>query len=255
MSTKKVSSAKKILGPKKTVNRYHFSTSMVAPNAQPSSILVIDVGGTHIKILGTDCDAPRKFDSGPKMSPDQMVAGVLELAKGWDYNAVSIGYPGPVFHGKPIGEPHNLGTGWVGFDFAIALKAPVRLVNDAAMQAIGCYRGGKMLFLGLGTGLGSCMIADGYVESMELGHMPYKKHNYEYYVGKDGRSRLGRKQWQKHVENVLSILRDGLEPEYIVVGGGNSKDLDDLPKDCSVGENADAFTGGYRLWQNPPKVT
>ncbi len=184
------------------------------------------------------------------MTPKKMVAGVLKLAKDWSYQAISIGYPGAVLHGRPISEPHNLGKGWVGFDFNSAFGCPVKVINDAAMQAMGSYEGGKMLFLGLGTGLGSTMIADGFVEPMELGHLPYKKSTYEDYLGERGLEQRGEKLWRNSVKNVISILVKGLEPDYVVLGGGNAKKLKKLPDKCRLGLNADAFKGGFRLWAN-----
>jgi len=184
------------------------------------------------------------------MTPGQMVEGVVNLAKDWHYDAVSIGFPGPVLHGKPVAEPCHLGEGWIGFDFDKAFALPVKLLNDAAMQAMGSYEGGKMLFLGLGTGLGSTMIAHGIVEPMELGHMPYKKGTYEDYVGIVGLKKHGKKHWRKAVFDVVQSLDKALEPDYIVLGGGNVNKLKDLPENCRAGSNADAFTGGFRLWQS-----
>src|SRR5690349_4339060 len=166
------------------------------------NVLVIDVGGSHVKLLATGQDTPRKFVSGPTMTAEEMVSGAMKAAEGWKYEVVSIGYPGPVLRGKPVSEPHNLGPGWVGFDFEAALGHPVKIVNDAAMQAIGSDEGGKMLFLGLGTGLGSAMIVDGVVEAMELGHLPYRKRTYEDYVGERGLERLGPKKWRRCVADV-----------------------------------------------------
>jgi polyphosphate glucokinase len=217
------------------------------------NILVIDVGGTHVKILATGQGTPREFDSGPTMTPGQMVAGVVQAAEGWTYDAVSIGYPGPVLRGKPVSEPHNLGPGWVGFDFEAALGHPVKVVNDSAMQAIGSDAGGKMLFLGLGTGLGSAMVVDGAVEAMELGHLPYRKRTYEDYVGERGLKRLGRKKWRRHVVDVVARLTAALEPDYIVLGGGNVHKLKTLPPGCRAGDNANAFLGGFRLWDEAGK--
>ena len=217
-------------------------------------ILAVDVGGTHVKILATGQESPRAFESGPTMTPAAMVAGVLKAAEGWDHDAVSIGYPGPVLHGKPLAEPHNLGPGWVGFDFAAAFGKPVRVVNDAAMQALGSYEGGKMLFLGLGTGLGTAMIVDGIVEPMELGHLPYRKRTYEDYVGIRGLKRLGKKKWRRCVEDIVERLTAAVEPDYVVLGGGNVKKLKELPPNCREGDNANAFLGGFRLWEDrvPP---
>src|SRR5262249_39671411 len=214
----------------------------------------IDVGGTHVKILATDQDAPQKFVSGPKLTAKQMVAAVGKLATGWNYNVVSIGYPGPVLHGHILHEPHNLGSGWVKFDFKDAFGCPVKIINDAAMQALGGYKGGSMLFCGLGTGLGSAMIVDELLEPMELGHLPYRKATYEDYVGIRGLKRFGKKKWRKHVADVVEHLAAALEPDDIVLGGGNVKQLQELPKGCREGDNANAFVGGFRLWikkENP----
>ena len=212
-------------------------------------VLVVDVGGTSVKILATGQDEHRSFPSGPALTPGQMVSGVKKLARGWSYDAVSIGYPGPVLHGRPIAEPHNLAPGWVGFNFAAAFGHPVKVINDAAMQALGGYTGGKMLFLGLGTGLGSTMIVDGIVEPMELGHLPYKKGTYEDYVGEAGLKGHGKKKWHRHVADVVARFFAALEPDDIVIGGGNVKKLDALPPHCRAGDNANAFRGGFRLWE------
>ena len=212
------------------------------------NVLVVDVGGTHVKILATGQKQPRKFASGPTMTAAQMVAGVKQLASGWKYDAVSIGYPGAVLHGKPVAEPHNLAPGWVGFDFQAAFGCRVKLVNDAAMQALGGYKRGKMLFLGLGTGLGSTLIVDGIVEPMELGHLPYKKATYEDYVGQRGLEKYGQHKWRHHVADVVKLLVAALEPDDVVLGGGNVKQLKELPPGCRAGDNANAFLGGFRLW-------
>lgn len=216
---------------------------------EPRSVLAIDVGGTHVKVLVTGRKTPRKRDSGPSMTARRMVKAVKDLAKDWDYEAISIGYPGPVVHGKIVAEPHNLGGGWVGFDFEKAFGCPVTIVNDAAMQALGSYRGGRMLFLGLGTGLGTTLIVDGTIEPMELAHLPYRKgKTYEDYLGERGLKRLGRKKWEKHVLRVAKFLMGALEAEDGVLGGGNAKKLDKLPPGFRLGSNANAFTGGFRLW-------
>lgn len=178
-----------------------------------------------------------------------MVRGVKELAGDWKYDAVSIGYPGPVLHGLPVAEPHNLGPGWVGFDYEAAFGCPVKVLNDAAMQALGSYQGGKMLFLGLGTGLGSAMVLNGIVEPMELGHLPYRKGTYEDYVGIRGLDRLGKKKWRQDVADVVAKLIAALEPDDVVLGGGNVKKLKELPPRCRTGDNANAFLGGFRLWE------
>jgi len=213
------------------------------------NVLVVDVGGTHVKILATGQKQSREFLSGPALTAKQMVASVKKLAGGWKYDAVSIGYPGPVIRNRPLAEPYNLGRGWMGCDFEAAFKRRVKVVNDAAMQALGSYKGGKMLFLGLGTGLGSAMIVAGIVEPMELGHLPYKKHTFEDYVGVRGYERLGKKKWRKEVADVVSRLVAALEPEDVVLGGGNVKKLKELPPGCRAGNNANAFLGGFRLWQ------
>jgi polyphosphate glucokinase len=218
------------------------------------NVLVIDVGGTHIKVLATEQKAPLQFISGPKMTAKQMASGVVKLAAAWNYEVVSIGYPGPVLHGRILHEPYNLGSGWVKFDFEKAFGCPVTIINDTAMQALGSYKTGSMLFLGLGTGLGSAMIVDGLLEPMELGHLPYRKATYEDYVGIHGLKRFGKKKWRKYVSDVVERLAAALEPDEIVLGGGNVKQLQELPKGCREGDNANAFVGGFRLWikkENP----
>ena len=212
------------------------------------NVLVCDVGGTHVKILATGQDQPRRFESGPTMTPDAMVAGVKKLAKGWSYDVVSVGYPGLVMLGRPIAEPHNLGRGWIGFDFRAAFGRPVKVINDAAMQALGSYQGGKMLFLGFGTGLGSTLIMDGAVEPMELGHLPYRKGTYEDYVGERGLEKRGKKKWRKYVADVVDSLVAAIEPDDVVLGGGNVKKLKEVPHGCRIGDNSNAFRGGFRLW-------
>ena len=213
------------------------------------NVLSIDVGGTHVKILVTGQTQRREFASGPNLTAREMVDRVKRLAAGWEYDRVSIGYPGPVLHGMPAAEPHNLGSGWVGFDFAAAFGCPVRVVNDAAMQALGAYRGGKMLFLGLGTGLGTTLIVDGVVEPMELAHLPYKKKTYEDYVGERARECLGKKKWRANVAEVVEALAAAFDPDDIVIGGGNVRRLKELPPHTRAGDNADAFSGGFRLWR------
>jgi len=213
------------------------------------NVLVIDIGGNNVKILASRQNAPRKFPSGLTMTPKQMVAGVKKLAGDWKYDVISIGYPGMVVRNRLVAEPHNLGRGWMEFDFSAAFKRPVKIVNDAAMQALGSYKGGKMLFLGLGTGLGSAMIVDGIVEPMELGHLPYKKRTFEDYVGVRGYDQLGKKKWRQAVADVIARLIAALEPEDVVLGGGNVKKLNELPPRCRAGDNANAFAGGFRLWQ------
>ena len=213
-------------------------------------ILAVDVGGTHVKILATGEKQKREIVSGPRMTARQMVSRVKKIAQGWAYDAVSVGFPGPVLHDRPIAEPHNLGPGWMGFDFASAFGLPVRVINDAAMQALGSYEGGKMLFLGLGTGLGSAMVVNGIVEPMELGHLPYKKGTYEDYVGNRGLERIGKKRWRKLVEDVVDRLVAALEPEDVVIGGGNVIHMKKLPRGCRAGNNAHAFIGGFRMWND-----
>jgi polyphosphate glucokinase len=212
-------------------------------------VLVVDVGGTNIKVETTGQTTPLKIPSGSGMTAARMVREVKKAAKDWTYDVVSIGYPGPVLHGRPMREPHNLGAGWVGFDFHKAFGRPVQLINDAAMQAIGSYDGGCMLFLGLGTGLGTAIVIDGVVEPMEIAHLPYKKgKTYEDYVGLRGMTRLGKKKWRRQVFLVAHQLKNALGAEYVVFGGGNSKKLDELPKDFRLGDNRNAFVGGVRLW-------
>jgi polyphosphate glucokinase len=212
-------------------------------------ILVIDVGGTHVKLLVTGMKEPILIPSGPTLTPREMIKQVKSAIKDLPYDVVSIGYPGPVVHGRPLREPHNLGPGWVGFDFRRALGRPVKVMNDAAMQALGSYKKGRLLFLGLGTGLGSAMIADGVVEPMELAHLPYKRgKTYEDYLGIRGLKRLGRRKWAREVAKAVSLLRSALQPEEVVLGGGNAKKLKELPPGTRLGNNANAFRGGSELW-------
>jgi predicted NBD/HSP70 family sugar kinase len=221
------------------------------------NVLAIDVGGTNVKVLATGQTEPRKIPSGPTMTPQAMVEAVKRETADWPYEAVSIGYPGFVVRDRIINEPRNLGEGWLGFNFAQAFGKPVKIVNDAAMQALGSYEGGRMLFLGLGTGLGSALIIDGVLEPMELAHLPYKKgRTYEDYVGLRGMRRLGKKRWRRAVFDVVEKLKTALEPDYVVLGGGNVKMLKELPPGARPGANANAFAGGFRLWQaqaTPPK--
>ena len=216
---------------------------------RPMKILVIDIGGTHVKLATTDKNRC-EFPSGPKMTAAEMAERVVKLTRKWRYDAVSIGYPGVVSRGQPVREPQNLGAGWVGFDFERAFGRPVRIVNDAAMQALGDYRGGKMLFLGLGTGLGSALIVDGVVVAMELGHLPRRKdRDFEYYVGNHGRKRLGKKKWRAEVARVVRDFRNALLPDEIVLGGGNTRRLKHLEPQTRRGDDFSAFRGGLRLWE------
>ena len=223
-----------------------------ASKQNAKKILAIDVGGTHVKVLVTGQREPRKIPSGPRMTARRMAQQVKRLVRDWKYGAVSIGYPGPVVQGRPLRDPYNLGKGWVGFDFRKAFGRPVKVINDAAMQALGSYRGGRMLFLGLGTGLGSAMIVDGIIEPMELAHLPYKKgKTYEDYIGLRGLKRLGKKKWRRLVLDVVERLQAAMEPDYVVLGGGNAKKLKTLPPHTRLGDNRNAFLGGFRLWERP----
>jgi polyphosphate glucokinase len=217
------------------------------------NVLAVDVGGTNVKILATGQSEPRKFPSGTALTAAMMVDGVRKLAAGWKYDVVAIGYPGPVVRDRPMAEPHNLAAGWVEFDYAKAFGRPVRIVNDAAMQALGSYNGGKLLFLGLGTGLGTTLVIDGAVEAMELAHLPYRKATYEDYVGLRGLTRFGKKKWRKHVADVVARLTAAFDPSDVVLGGGNARKLDVLPPRCRLGDNANAFLGGFRLWEEMGK--
>jgi len=216
----------------------------------PSKVLVIDIGGTNVKILATGEEFRRKFPSGKGLTPEQMVQGVKDLAADWIYDAVAIGYPGPVMNNRPVIEPGNLGPGWVDFDFETAFGHPVKMLNDAALQAYGSYEGGKMLFLGLGTGLGSCMIVEDLILPLELAHLPFRKSTFEDYVGVRGLEMLGKKVWTEVVHEVVGLLRAALLPDITVIGGGNVKKLKILPEGCKAGSNSNAFVGGFRLWQN-----
>jgi len=213
------------------------------------NILTVDVGGQNVKVLASNETEPRKMPSGRSLTASTMVEGLKALTPDWTYEVVSIGYPGQVVHNMPAHEPVNLGRGWVAFDYAAALERPTKIINDAAMQAFGSYEGGRMLFIGLGTGLGTAMILEGVVEPMELGHLPYKKRlSYEDYVGRRGMKRLGKKAWRQEVLTVIDIFRAALQPEYIVLGGGNAKLMNELPPDVRLGANSNAFIGGFRLW-------
>ncbi|HKB36459.1 MAG TPA: hypothetical protein VKD72_08400, partial [Gemmataceae bacterium] len=210
----------------------------------------IDIGGTNVKVKCSEGDEARRFPSGKELSAQQMVDGVQELTKDWSYDVLTAGFPGPIVKGQIVQEPVNLGKGWVGFDFTAAFGKPTRLINDAAMQALGSYEGGRMLFLGLGTGLGNALIIEGVIAPMELGHLPYKKKKtFEDYVGIRGLERLGKKKWQRAVYDVVSRLKAALIVDYVVLGGGNAKKLTTLPEGCRLGNNENAFIGGFRLWK------
>lgn len=245
---------KKLVKPVSTASLLDFAKVQAPLPAPPLArvpvrrVLVADIGGTNVKLLVTGETEPRKLKSGPKLTPELMMSGIKQLIPDWEYDAVSIGYPGPVLDGRPVSDPRNLGSGWVGFDFAAAFGRPVKIINDAAMQAIGSYRSGKMLFLGLGTGLGSAIIVDGIVEPMELGHLPYRKGTFEDYVGQRGLEQNGKKRWRRDVADVVGHLIAALQPSDTVIGGGNVSKLKELPANCRAGNNANAFQGGFRLW-------
>jgi len=213
------------------------------------NVLVVDIGGTHVKVLATGQEVHREFDSGSALTPKRMVSEVRKLTADWKYDVVSVGYPGPVLQNRPVSEPWNLGKGWCGFNFERAFNRPVKVVNDAAMQALGSYKRGKMLFLGLGTGLGSALIVDGIVEPMELGHLPYRKATFEDYVGIRGLEKYGKKKWRRHVADAVKRLVAAIEPDEVVLGGGNVRKLKELPPGCRAGSNDNAFVGGFRLWE------
>lgn len=211
-------------------------------------VLTVDVGGSHVKVLRNGIDERRRFVSGTKLTATQMVEGVLDLTKDWEYVGISVGVPAPVVDGAVAREPVNLGKGWEGFDFEAAFGKPTKVINDAAMQALGSYDGGHMLFLGLGTGLGTTLILEGVIAPMELGHLPFRKATFEDYVGEAALERMGHKRWRKCVHETIERLSAALLPDYVVLGGGNARDLGDLPPNCRLGHNEDAFLGGFRLW-------
>ena len=220
------------------------------PKAKPRNVLVIDVGGTNVKLLATGETEPFKIPSGPTMTAAKMVDVVKKNVKKWKFDCISLGYPGPIINGHPLREPHNLGSGWMRFNFTEAFGCPVKIINDAAMQALGSYHGGRMLFLGLGTGLGSAMIVNGVLEPMELAHLIYKKgKTYEDFLGLRGLERMGKKKWRKYVSEVAESLKTALEADYVVLGGGNSKKLKELPPATELGNNMHAFAGGFRMWE------
>jgi predicted NBD/HSP70 family sugar kinase len=221
----------------------------------PVNILAVDIGGTNVKMLATGHEERRRFPSGRELTPEAMVEGVKHATRDWNYEAVSIGFPGPVLCGQPMTEPKNLGPGWMGFDFEGAFGMPVKVINDAAMQALGSYEGGKMLFIGLGTGFGATVIWNSEIEPLELGRFQYRKSTLEHYVGAAALKRLGRKKWQRHVEDALAKLVAALKPTDVVIGGGNVKKLKPLPNGTRLGDNSFAFLGGYRLWQKDKEFT
>jgi polyphosphate glucokinase len=219
------------------------------PMTEPRIILAIDVGGSHVKFLASDQSEPRRFESGPELTPERMVEGVLDQAGGWRFDVVSLGIPTPVHGGTPIAEPLNLGEGWVDFDYEAGFGKPTTVVNDAVMQAIGSYEGGRMLFLGLGTGLGSALIVDGIVEPLELGHLPFREGTFEDYVTRRARKQRGRRKWRKGVFEAIEQLTNAIAADDVVIGGGEAEELDVLPEGCRRGDNENAFVGGFRLWE------
>jgi len=222
----------------------------MAAQSAKTSILVIDIGGTNIKIIASGAEKRKKISSHSKMSPQEMVDEVIEASKEWEYEVISIGCPCAIQDGEILKEPVNLGKGWIGFDFAKAFGKPVKLINDAAMQAYGCYHGGKMLFLGLGTGLGTTLIADNVIIPMEGGHLPYRKDfSFEDYTGKEGYEKLGHEKWLKHTNRIIRILRDATVASDVVIGGGNAKILEPFPEFARRVDNSAAFKGGFRLWE------
>ena len=237
------------MAPKKSAGNNLLSN--LDPGSTKHNVLAIDIGGTNVKLLATGQKDIRKIPSGPTLTPREMIKRVKEAVNDWPYNVISMGYPGPVVQGRPIDDPHNLGPGWVKFDYHKAFGKPVKIVNDAAMQALGSYKKGRMLFLGLGTGLGSAMIVDGVLQPLELAHLPYKKgRTYEDYLGKRGLDKLGQKKWQKNVFEVVVQLRQAVQADDVVLGGGNAKLITKLPKGVRLGKNSNAFAGGFRMWQD-----
>jgi len=212
------------------------------------AVLAIDIGGNHVKLLTSNSDERRRFESGPDFTPQQLIEGIKANREGWSWDVISVGIPTPVKNGKLVREPINLGKGWMDFDFESEFGVPTKVVNDAVMQALGSYEGGSMLFLGLGTGLGSTLIVDGTIAPFELGHLPFRRMTYEDYVGTRGLEEHGREKWKADVFEVVELFTAALEPDYIVLGGGGVKELDELPPNARRGSNANAFTGGFRLW-------
>jgi polyphosphate glucokinase len=213
-----------------------------------SAVLVVDVGGSHVKVLASGEQESRRADSGPSLTAAQMVEAAMTLADDWTWDSVSVGVPSPVHGGRVVAEPVNLGDGWVGFDYEAAFGKPTKVVNDAAMQALGSYEGDRMLFIGLGTGLGSALVANGSVQPMELGHLPYKKATFEDYASSAGLEKRGKKRWRADIADIVAKLTAAMEPDYVMLGGGNAKKLDELPPNARLGGNSDAFAGGFRLW-------
>jgi polyphosphate glucokinase len=213
-------------------------------------VLAVDVGGSHVKVLVSGETERRRAPSGPTLTPEEMVAAALEAVNGWQFDVVTVGVPAPVLNGRVVTEPFNLGVGWVGFDFEAAFGVPTKVMNDAAMQALGSYESGTMLFLGLGTGLGSALVTDGVVQPMELAHLPFKKRTFEDYLGERGRKEFGRKRWQELVFEAVEALSAALEPDSVVLGGGNAPKLDELPPRTTLGSNSNAFIGGFRAWED-----
>jgi polyphosphate glucokinase len=211
-------------------------------------VLAVDVGGSHVKALTSNERERRRFNSSTSLTAKQMVEGVLEVVEGWPWDLVSVGIPSPVRAGKVISDPVNLGDGWVGFDYEAAFGKPTKVVNDAVMQAVGGYEGGRMLFLGLGTGLGSALIVDGVIEPLELGHLPFRKKTFEDYVGERGLEKLGKRKWREAVFETVEYLTAAIEPDEVVLGGGGVDELKELPPGCRRGANENAFVGGFRLW-------
>jgi predicted NBD/HSP70 family sugar kinase len=218
-------------------------------------VLVIDIGGSNVKMLATGHKQPLKFPSGRTLTPEKMVARIKKLTANWVYDVISIGVPGPVLFGQIILDPRNLGPGWMGFDFSAAFGVPVKLVNDAAMQALGSYRGGKMLFLGLGTGLGTALVMNGVADSREIAQLPYRKGILEDYIGVHGMKRLGKKKWRKEVEKIVAEFVHRIHVDDVVLGGGQVKKLKTLPEGCRQGSNANAFIGGFKLWEESASAT
>jgi polyphosphate glucokinase len=231
--------------------KFQLSGFIPLPTLLLMKVLTIDVGGTHVKILLSGEKEPRKIPSGPAFTPRRLVEDVKKLAEGWKYAVISIGFPSPIHNNAPVAEPFNLGKGWVDFDYEKAFGCPVKMINDAAMQALGSYKGGKMLFLGFGTGLGSAVVTDDALLPLELGHLPFKKKTFEDYVGVHGLEKSGKDRWTKHVFETVEILTAAILPDYVVLGGGNVKKLKELPPACIAGDNANAFIGGFRLWEGP----